>query len=171
MFDASAKYKAFPSWNELLDPRSCLLPFLFDMPIRLRLGKIALISDIKQAFLHTQIDTEQRDFLRFLWDNDIRTASLPSVLCFTRLVFGLISSPFIWNATVKFHLFQYLRKGKLKWVIEKFLQDLNVDESTASFDDVNDAYYFYETPIPCLQRGNSDLGKWITKKWKLAASH
>ena len=66
VFDASAKYKAFPSWNELLDPRSCLLPHLFDMPIRLRLGKIALISDIKQAFLHTQIDTEQRDFLRFL---------------------------------------------------------------------------------------------------------
>ena len=26
------------------------------------------------------------------------------------------------NATVKFHLSQYLRQGKLKWVIEKFLQ-------------------------------------------------
>ena len=57
VFDASAKYKGFPSLNELLDPGPCLLPHLFDILIRFRLGKIALISDTKQAFLQIQIDT------------------------------------------------------------------------------------------------------------------
>ena len=103
VFDASVKYKGFPSLNELLDPGPSLLPHHFDIFIRFRLGKVALISDMKQVFLQIQIDTEHRDFLRFLWYNDIRTDFLPSVLRFTRLVFGLTSSPFILNATAKFH--------------------------------------------------------------------
>ena len=100
VFDASAKYRSFPSLNELLGLGPCLPPHLFDILIRFRLGKIALISDLKQAFLQIQIDTEHRDFLRFLWYNEIRTDFLPSV----RLVFGLTSGPFSLNVTVKFHL-------------------------------------------------------------------
>ena len=49
VFDASAKYKCFPSLNEMVDPGPCLLPHLFDTLIRFRLGKIALISNIKQG--------------------------------------------------------------------------------------------------------------------------
>ena len=100
--------------NELLDPRPCFLPHLFDILIRFRLRKIVSISDIKAAFLQLQIDSQHRDLLRFLWYNDIRTDFLPSFLRFTRLVFGLTSSPFILNATVKFHLSQYLGQEKLK---------------------------------------------------------
>ena len=113
------------------------------------MGKITLISDIKQALLQIQIDTEHRDFLQVLQYDDIRTDFLPSVLRFTRSVFGLTSSPFILNVTVKFHLSQYLGQEKLKWVIEKFLQDPYVDDSR-SFDDADDAYYFYETAKSCL---------------------
>ena len=150
--------------NELLDPRPCFLPHLFDILIRFRLRKIVSISDIKAAFLQLQIDSQHRHLLRFLWYNDIRTDFLPSFLCFTRLVFGLTSSPFILNATVKFHLSQYLGQEKLKYVIEKFLQDLYVDDSTTSFDDVDDAYYFCETAKSCLQKESFDLQE-------IAASH
>ena len=100
--------------------------------------------------------TQHWDFLPFLWYSDIRTDFLPSVLRFTRLIFGLTSSPFILNAAVKFHLCQHLGQEKIKWVIEKFLQDLYVDDSTTSFDDVDDAYYFYETAKFCLQKGSFD---------------
>ena len=41
--DALAKYKGFLSLNELLDLEPCLLPHLFNILIRFRLGKIALI--------------------------------------------------------------------------------------------------------------------------------
>ena len=167
VFDASAKHKGFLSLSELLDPGPCLLPHLFDIFVRFKMEKIALISDIKQVFLQIQIDTEHRDFLRFLSYTDIRTDFLPSVLRFTRLVFGLTLIPFILNATVKFHLSQYLGQEKLKWVIEKFLQDLNVDDSTTSFDDVDDAYYFYETAKYFQQKGSFDLRKWITNNENL----
>ena len=62
-FDVSVKYKGFPSLNELLGPGLCLLPHIFDILIRLRLRKVPLISDIKQAFLQIQIDTEHQVFL------------------------------------------------------------------------------------------------------------
>ena len=88
--DVLSKYKGFLSLNELYYPGPWLLPHLFDTFIRFRLGKIALISGIKQVFLQIQIDTEHWDFLRFLWYANIRTNFLPSVLRFTRLVFGLI---------------------------------------------------------------------------------
>ena len=117
---------------------------------------------MKQVFLQIQIDAEHRDFLRCLVYNDIGTDFLPLVLRFTQLVFGLTSSPFILNATAKFHLSQYLGQDKLKWVIEKFLQDLYVDDSTTSFYDVDDAYYFYETAKSYLQKGSFNLRKWIT---------
>ena len=71
------------------------------------------------------------------------------------------------NATVKFHLCQYLGQEKLKWTIEKFLEDLYVNDSTTSFNDVDDAYYFYETAKSCLQKGSFDLRKWITNNENL----
>ena len=37
VFDASLKYKSFLSFNELLDPGSCLLSPLFDILVRFRL--------------------------------------------------------------------------------------------------------------------------------------
>ena len=42
-----------------------------------------------------------------------------------------------------------------------------VDDSITSFDDVDDAYYFYETVKSCLQKGNFDLRKWITNNENL----
>ena len=34
---------------------------------------------------------------------------------------------------------------------------ISVDDSTTSFDDVNDAFYFYATAKSCLQKGSFDL--------------
>lgn len=121
---------------------TCLLPHLFDILIRFRLRKMVLISNTKQAFLQIQIGTEHLDFLRFLWYNDIRTGLPPLILRFTRFVFGLRSSPFTLNATLKSHISQYLGQEKLRWIIEQFLQDLYVDNSTTSSNDVNGAFIF-----------------------------
>ena len=52
VFDASAKYKCFPCLNEIFDPEPCLLPRLFDTLIRFRLGKIALMSNIKHRTIY-----------------------------------------------------------------------------------------------------------------------
>ena len=54
------------SLNELLYPGPSLLPLLCDILLRFRLGRYAITSDIKQAFLQIQLNILHRDFTRFL---------------------------------------------------------------------------------------------------------
>ena len=71
VFDASAKFKSEKSLNKVLDPRPCLLPILFNILLRFWTGNIGLIADIKQAFLQIEVTPEHRDFLWFMWFDDV----------------------------------------------------------------------------------------------------
>ena len=84
VFDASAHYTPELCLNDILEAEPCLLPYLLDILLRFRTGKIAVVADIKQAFL--QIEMNENVEYRF-----------------TRLVFGLTCSPFLLNATVRHH--------------------------------------------------------------------
>ena len=65
VFDGSSKYKGEPSINELLEAGPCLLPLLYDIHLRFRLGPIVITADIKPAFLQIPVAKEQ-NFFRFL---------------------------------------------------------------------------------------------------------
>ena len=132
VFDASAKLPKSPSLNECLYAGPCLLSLVYDILLRFRLQKIVLISDIKQAFLNVGIREEDCDYIRFLWFKDIFSENPEiTVYRFLRVVFGLICSPFLLNATVKHHASKY--STKWKYFVEKFLRDLYVDDSTSGF--------------------------------------
>ena len=62
------------------------------------------MGDIEKAFLMVHMNETDEDVLRFLCVNDIDRAE-PKVI--TRVVFGLSSSPFLLNATIKHHIEQY----------------------------------------------------------------
>ena len=95
VFDASSKVRDETSLNDCLYSGRCLLPVIYITLLRFRLGKIGLVSDIKQAFLNITIAEEHRDLLRFLWHENFDVDD-PEVIIFrfTRVVFGLTSSPF-----------------------------------------------------------------------------
>ena len=102
VFDASSKQSDEPSLNDLLYTGPCLLPKLSEILLCFRCGKIALVADIKQAFLQIEVNQSHRDFLRFLWYDSI-TANNPSIVGsrFTKILFGLNSSPFILEGSCK----------------------------------------------------------------------
>ena len=76
--------------------------------LRFRGHRIALVGDIEKAFLMVHIAEEDKDALRFLCIDDIDKAKPKvDVLRFTRVVFGVSSSPFLLNATIKHHIGQY----------------------------------------------------------------
>ena len=82
---------------------------ILDLLIRVQCYKIALIADLEKAFLIIAVDEKDRDVLRFIWIDDVNKEE--PKLCvygFTRVVFGVSSSPFLLNATVKYHLERYL---------------------------------------------------------------
>ena len=161
VFDASAKNGLEPSLNEILYSGPCLLPYIFDILLRFRIGKFALVSDIKQAFLQIMIDPVHRNFLRFLWYEDLLTDNpILTVYRFTRVLFGLTSSPYLLNATVRCHMNKYKETFNELDLIEKFLRDLYVDDSTSSFKNEQEAKEFYTririwlTQISILLNGN-----------------
>ena len=82
--------KTQQSLNDVLHSGPCLLPFLQEILLRFRTGKIDLVTDIKQAFLQILINKEHHDLVRFLWYEDIYKENPELVtLRFCRVVFGL----------------------------------------------------------------------------------
>ena len=134
-FNASAKYQDEKSLNDVLDSGPCMLPRIFDILVRIRLGKIGIVTDIKQAFLKIAIDEDQCDFLQMIWYKSV-FAQNPTVkiLRFARLVFGLTSRPLILNGTVRIHLQKYLSEEHIKEIIQKLIGVLYVDDVTSSLN-------------------------------------
>ena len=111
VFDASSKVGTEPSLNDCLLSGPCLLPSIYDILLRFRMGKIGIVSDIQQAFHTIEIHPEHRDLLRFLESSELREigTDTPEIITlrFTRNIFGLTSSPFLLNGTIGSHMAYY----------------------------------------------------------------
>ena len=64
---------------------------------------VLISGDVKQAFLQVKIHQQDRDALQFHRFKDLRTKTI-EVLCFTRVLFGLIPSPFLLRGAIQHHL-------------------------------------------------------------------
>ena len=89
------------------------------------------------------------------------------ILGFARLVFGLSSSPFVLNVTVKIHLEKFMNDVQKRKVIIKLLRDLYVDDAMPSINDTKEGIKFYETSKSCLLSGKFDLRKCVTNNENL----
>ena len=107
--DGSAKVDKCISLNEALYSGPSLLCMIFDILLRFRLHKYILLSGIKQAFLNVGVRAEDPYFPRFLWFEDLFPDD-ENVTAFRilRVVFGLICSTLLLNATIKVHSGKYL---------------------------------------------------------------
>ena len=101
VYDSTAKSTG-PSLNECLYTGPKFGQSIFDIVIRFCLQQVALTGDIQKAFLRLSINERDRESLRFLWVVD-PLAEPPEIhvvtYCFTRVGFGVSSSPFLLNAT------------------------------------------------------------------------
>ena len=107
VFDASARDNG-PSLNDGLCKGPHLTPLLYDILLRFRSHVVALTSDIEKAFLQISINENDRDYLRFLWFDNI-LSDQPKIVRnrFARVVFGVTSSPFCLNGTIRKHVQSY----------------------------------------------------------------
>ena len=79
VFDALAHYTPELCLNDILEAGPCLSPYLLDILLRFRTGKIAVVADIKQAFLQIEMNENDRNLVRFLWFDDIHKEN-PSIV-------------------------------------------------------------------------------------------
>ena len=91
VLDASTKSdKNEPSLNEILYSGPCLLPLIEDILLRFRLGRIAVVTDIQQAFLQISVNECHRNYLRFLWYNNIFDENSLSLSIWTGIIWTYV---------------------------------------------------------------------------------
>ena len=75
---------------------------------RFRTFVIALTADIEKAFLQISINPNDRNYLRFLWFEDV-FAKVPKIFRnrFSRVLFGMSCSSYLLNGTVQKHAKTY----------------------------------------------------------------
>ena len=87
---------------------------------------------------------KNRDFLRFLWYENVNSKCDGKLIVdrFLRAVFGVTSSPFLLNVTIRHHLSKYLSCHQQ--YVEKLLEDLSVDNVTSGTKTIEQGKEFYE---------------------------
>ena len=127
VFDASAPSRNGVSLNDCLETGPNLIPSLPEILIRFRRWKVAFTADITKAFLQIRIRESDRDVSRFLW----KVHGCVRVMRFTRVPFGNKSSPFLLNATIKYHLDTYPASNS---VVQELQENLYVDDLLTGAD-------------------------------------
>lgn len=167
VYDASAKSTG-PSLNDCLHPGPKFDQKILDILNRFRVHRIAITADIEKAFLMISVTPPDREFLRFLWVDDPNKVD-PSIVVyrFTRVVFGVTSSPFLLNATVRHHL--ELHSESHGDLVAKVLRSIYVDDVVTGSQSEEQAYSLYVGAKTLLKTGAFNLRKFTTNSSALQA--
>lgn len=165
VFDASAKpSEGGPSLNECLETGPPLQNLLWNVLVRNRLKPIALTADIQKAFLQIRVKPEDRDVLRFHWIKN-KDPSTIEVLRFTRVLFGLVQSPFILAGTLKLHL-ENLRE-RYPDEIEEIMRSLYVDDVITGGNNTNEVQDLKDVVTSVFDEAKFTLHKWNSNEPQL----
>ena len=148
VYDASSKVSG-PSLNECLYKGPKFKQLILD--IRFRSYQVALIADVEKAFLMIAVDENDRDVLRFIWVDVTKEDPELRIFRFTRVVFGVSSSPFLLNATVRHHLEQFLSTSGT--TVQCLLRSTYVDDIVAGAKSEEEAFALYSEAKAIFRQG------------------
>lgn len=165
VYDTSARADS-PSLNDCLYVGPKFGQSIMDIILQFRIHSVALMADIEKTFLVISVLPTDRNMLRFLWIDDVAKDE-PQIVTirFTRVVFGVSSSPFLLNATVQHHLQEYSHRHPE--TVEKIRHSIYVDDTASGADSNNDAYKLYSDSKAILKDGGFNLRKFVTNSTEL----
>ena len=120
VFNCSLKMGKFPSLNEAAFPGIDLMNNLLSLLLYFRSNFYVLLSDIAKAFLHIHLASEE-DKNRFCFFRKINGKFVP--YRYRTIIFGFVSSPFILNHVIQYHLSAYASDDVSSLIREKFYVD------------------------------------------------
>ena len=136
---------------------------MFDILLRFRSHFVAL--DIEKAFHQISIIPEHRNYLRFLWVDDVFKNSASIVkLRLARVVFGVTSSPFLLNGTVRNHVSSYDFDPE---VVIQVPRSFFVDDFSGGSKTTTAAFELYKKLKIRFLEGQFNLTKWRTNDKQL----
>ncbi len=165
VYDASAKSSG-PSLNDCLHVGPKFNQKINELLFRFRSYPVALVADIEKAFLMISVSPKDRDVLRFLWVEDpFSEEDKLTRLRFTRVVFGVSSSPFLLNATIRHHLEAY--RSTNPELGDLLSRSICVDDVVAGADSEDEAYQLYLDSKKILRQGSFNLRKFQSNSLRL----
>lgn len=131
------------------------------------LHQIALVTDIKQAFLRVMVKEDNRDAQQFLWVKDYTTPTSYEIeiLRMQSVTFEVIASPHLLTATIPYHL----QKDELvsDHTKQLLLRSFCVDDLLIGGDTLDQADVLYRDVTAVMARAGMQFCKWKTSCKKL----
>ena len=159
VYDASAKSNGL-SLNECLHIGPKFNQRIFEILLRFRLHNNGFIADVEKAFLMISICKHDRDVLRFLWVKDPHQEPLDiQVLRFKRVTFGVTASPFLLNATMRYHIESF--KPFKPVLVNKLLHSVYVDDVVCGSESMEESLQTFEQFRDMLAIGGFNLRKYV----------
>ena len=160
VYDASAHAKG-PSLNDCLHTGPKFNQKVLEVLLRFRSYSVAWTADIEKAFLMISMTPQDRDVLRFLWVDDPLSTN-PDVVTyrFTRVVFGVSSSPYLLNSTIQQHLKQY--SSSHPELVSKLLESFYMDDLVCGGSSDQEAYEHFSFARKALSHASFNLRKFTT---------
>ena len=161
VFDGSAKDPGTKSLNEFFYVGPNLLPRIQDILTRVRKYAAVAIADIKKAFMQVGVPPEDRNYLLFRWQRKDKNGRWRTHwFRFTRLPWGLVCSPFVLNAVIRFLFKRYAEKHpEHKEVLDAIAADTYVDDLAAGADTEDEAVRRMRIAMAALAEGKMILTK------------
>lgn len=97
-----------------------------------------------------------RDVLRFLWvDNANKDSPEVTTLTFRRVMFGVSASPFLLNATIKYHIERY--QAEDPEFVSQFLRSIYVNDVVFGATSIQEVFKLYSKSKTRLSLGGFNL--------------
>ena len=162
VYDASARMSTEAlSLNDCLHTVPNLMQDLTGILLKFRTHRIAFTADIEKAFLQIELNHQDRDPTRFLWlkdiDKSVNTTGNLEAYRFCRVLFGAAPSPFLLNATIRYHL-----NRKDSWVVKDLLEKMYMDNVVTGTDCDEKALEYYSLSRSYLQEAGMNLRQWTS---------
>ncbi|GBN19848.1 hypothetical protein AVEN_114557-1 [Araneus ventricosus] len=169
VFVASAREKSTISLNQCLNCGPNLIEFIPSLLLRLQERKYGVSADIEKALLQISVRKSDRDYLRFSWWTENGHIK---VYRHTRVVSGVVSSPFLPGAVLKFHLKRLSEDPHYnKRILGKLKKKFYVDNVVAIVDREEEIYQFIHEAKDVMSKGMFNLRAWqCTGDKKISAS-
>jgi hypothetical protein len=160
VFDASAKAnKDAPSLNECLLRGRVEVPKVPGIMMRFRKDEHVVTSDVQKAFLQIALHEEDKAAVQFIWfKDDSKPTIIDNLAIFRweRVPFGVISSPWLLQATIEWHLThsEIARSSKL---VQYMHNNIYVDNLIVSISSKIEAQDFYRVSKAIFKQAHMNL--------------
>ena len=164
VLNCSLKVDNSPSLNECAYPGVNLLSNLLELLIKIRANDFLVMSDVRQAFLMIKLSEGfDRNKFTILWLTPERKLV---AYRYKSLVFGFISSPFILNHVVKFHVAKYPPDN----CSAVLLNNMYVDNLFFTGSNPHELLALYRQAGQRMTEGGFELRSWASNSEELNAT-